>query len=126
MFLEVLPTDLAREIEPAPLNPPVPQEYEVRLIIWETFEIPKVATKKVVDIMLRVAMDPTATGTDKEVAKETDVHNGSENGDGSFSYRMKFPLVIPCSFPRLKMSVYDFSPFGTNENMGEATISLRP
>lgn len=40
--------------------------------------------------------------------------------------RMKFPLVVPCPFPRLKMTVYDFSPFGTNESMGEATMSLKP
>ncbi|CAD8189110.1 unnamed protein product [Paramecium pentaurelia] len=126
MFLEVLPIDIARDIEPAPLQAPLPQEYEVRLIIWETFEIPKVATKKVVDIMVTVAMDASATGKDAEVSKETDVHNGSENGDGSFSYRMRFPLVIPCPFPRLKMTVYDFSPFGSNESLGEATMSLKP
>lgn len=98
----------------------------MRLIIWETFEIPKVATKKVVDIMVTVAMDASATGKDAEVAKETDVHNGSDNGDGSFSFRMKFPLVIPSPFPRLKMTVYDFSPFGSNESLGEATMSLKP
>jgi len=40
--------------------------------------------------------------------------------------RMKFPLVVPCPFPRLKMTVYDFSPFGTNESKGEATMSLKP
>lgn len=96
------------------------------MIIWETFEIPKTATKKVVDIMVVVAMDASATGKEEEVRKETDVHNGSEKGDGMFSFRMKFPLVVPCPFPRLKMTVYDFSPFGTNESLGEATMSLKP
>lgn len=37
--------------------------------------------------MLTVAMDASATGKESEVNKETDVHNGSENGDGMFSYR---------------------------------------
>jgi len=37
--------------------------------------------------MLTVAMDASATGNGSEVNKETDVHNGSENGDGMFSYR---------------------------------------
>jgi len=57
------------------------------LIIWETFEIKKREGKKVTDIMLTVAMDASATGNGSEVNKETDVHNGSENGDGMFSYR---------------------------------------
>lgn len=76
--------------------------------------------------MVTVAMDSSATGKDSEVVKETDVHNGSETGEGSFSYRMRFPLIIPCPFPRLKMTVYNFSPFESNEAMGEATMSLKP
>jgi hypothetical protein len=75
--------------------------------------------------MVEAVMDGSATGTGKEERLETDVHNGSENGWGIFNWRMKFNFKTPCQFPRLKVGVYNFSAFGTNENIGDATISLR-
>jgi len=41
MWIEVLPIELAREIPPSPLSVPAPLEYEVRLIILETENIPR-------------------------------------------------------------------------------------
>lgn len=32
--------------------------------------------------MVTVALDKSATGTGEEITKETDVHNGSEDGNG--------------------------------------------
>lgn len=81
--------------------------------------------KKVTDIMVKCSMDASATGTGSEETKETDVHNGSEDGNGVFNWRMKFNFKTPCQFPRMKLNVEDFSAFGTNENIGEATISLK-
>lgn len=123
--MEVLPLDIARDIPPSNLNPPAPMEYEVRLIILETFEIPKTAPKKVVDIFLKASMDATATGTNKEIQKETDTHMGSEDGNGQFNWRMKFPLLVPSQFPRIKLNAYDMSTFSADEAIGEATISLK-
>ncbi len=34
-------------------------------------------------------------------------------------------MKTPCEFPRIKIAVYDFSAFGTNESLGEATLSLK-
>lgn len=48
-------------------------------------------------------MDASATGLDKEVQKETDTHLGCDDGNGIFNWRMKFPLLLPCSFPRIKL-----------------------
>lgn len=67
MFVEVLPLDIARDIPPSNLNPPAPMEYEVRLIVLETFEIPKNPPKKVVDIFLKASIDASATGNNKEI-----------------------------------------------------------
>ena len=69
-------------------------------------------------------MDESATGTGEEITKETDTHNGSEDGLGEFNWRMKFPLVIPCKFPRLRIQGYDFSPLGS-QIIGETVISLK-
>ena len=45
MFVEVIPVDIAREIQPSKIDKPAPQQYEVRFIILETSEIPKIPPK---------------------------------------------------------------------------------
>jgi len=43
---------------------PAPADFEIRLIIWETIEIPKSPNKNVVDIYIRAVLDSSATGLD--------------------------------------------------------------
>lgn len=38
---------------------------------------------------------------------------------------MKFPITIPCTFPRLYFNCVDFNTFGADETIGEAYISLK-
>ncbi len=38
---------------------------------------------------------------------------------------MKFPLEIPCPFPRLRLTVYDFETFSEDESIGECVLSFR-
>jgi hypothetical protein len=45
MFVEVLPLDIARDIPPSKIDKPAPQYYEVRFIVLETSEIPKIPPK---------------------------------------------------------------------------------
>lgn len=54
-------------------------------------------------------MDASATGNDQEVSKQTDIHMSCQDGNGVFNWRMKFPLVNPSTFPRIKLQVYDTS-----------------
>lgn len=61
---------------------PKPLEFELRLIIWDTKNVAKIGDSKVVSIMICVTLDKSATGNNEEVYKETDVHNGSEDGNG--------------------------------------------
>lgn len=76
------------------------EEYEIRLIIWETRDIPLVNGESV-DIFCKVSFDPTGwAGNDIE--KTTDVHYGSKDGRGVFNYRFLFDVQTPCEFPRLK------------------------
>lgn len=53
--------------------------------------------------MINISLDKSATGTGVEITKETDVHNGSEDGNGQFNWRMTFPLILPTKFPRLRL-----------------------
>ena len=52
------------------------KKYEIRLIVWETRDVPLVDGKKV-DIWVRVIFDPTGWPEDV-VEKRTDVHSGSK------------------------------------------------
>ena len=38
---------------------------------------------------------------------------------------MKFPLTVPCSFPRLYFNAMDFNTFTGDESIGESYISLK-
>jgi len=80
-------------------------KYEIRLIVWETREVPLVDGDKV-DIFVRVIFDPTGWPED-EVEKKTDVHSNSKTGWGQFNWRMKFALETPADFPRIKFLIHD-------------------
>lgn len=56
------------------------QTFEIRMIIWETREIPLVNGESV-DIFLKVTFDPTGW-TEDEVTKCTDTHMNSKDGKG--------------------------------------------
>jgi hypothetical protein len=80
--------------------------------------------KKAIDIYIKVSQDAYGWVADT-IQKETDTHLGSEDGNGVFNWRMKFPLTIPCPFPRLRFTVYDFETLGADESLGECVISFR-
>ena len=56
------------------------QEYEIRLIIWETRYVPLVDGPSV-DIWCKASYDPTGRPEDV-ITKRTDVHKGSKTGWG--------------------------------------------
>lgn len=74
--------------------------------------------------MIKVMYDPEGWLSD-EIKKETDCHLGSKDGRGVFNWRMKFPIKIPCTFPRLYFTVYDFNAFASDDAIGECYISLK-
>ena len=98
------------------------ETYEIRIVIWETREIPLVDGDSV-DIFVRCTFDPTGWSKD-EVALNPDTHMSSKDGHGQFNWRMKFTLKVPCDFPRLKFQVLDAGVV-SDEAIGETTLNLR-
>ena len=122
MWTEVLTADEAPKIPVQKLVTLKKEVFEIRLIVWETRDVPLIDGDKV-DIFVRVIWDPTGN-PDDVVEKKTDIHKGSKTGWGQFNWRFKFDLEIPCDWPRIKFAIHDGGVF-TDEAIGESTINLK-
>ena len=122
LWTEIYTVEEARGIVIQKMQTVVVETYEIRLIVWETRQVPLVDGDNV-DIYVRVNWDPTGKPED-EVEKRTDVHNNSKTGWGDFKWRFKFDLKVPCEFPRIKFTIHD-SGVITDEAIGEATLNLK-
>jgi len=60
----------------------------------------------------------------KLLEKETDTHLGSKDGYGEFNWRMKFPMKVPCAFPRLTIAVFDQKTIKADESIGHVTLKF--
>jgi hypothetical protein len=121
IHIEALNGNELRKYQAAKFDQPKPGKYQIRLIIWEAFEIP-LGEKKAVDVVFKVTLDNEGW-TVGEVTKETDTHMGSD-GYCIFNWRMLFELNLPCPFPRLKISAFDFDAFGSDDSIGEVTLQF--
>lgn len=121
ILIEPLHSSELRKVPAAKFEPPKPIKYQIRLIIWEAFDIPK-GDKKAVDVFFKVTLDNEGWATD-EITKETDTHLGSD-GYCIYNWRMTFDLMMPCAFPRLKICAFDMATFGSDESIGEVTLKF--
>jgi len=80
MWTEVVSVEQANQIPLSKMKERTAQVYEIRLIIWETRDIPLVGGESV-DIFLKCTFDPTGWSED-EVTKSTDTHMNSKDGRG--------------------------------------------
>ena len=69
------------------VTPPVDQEWELRVIIWRTAEIPAMdEMEEMTDIYVVAKLD--------KAVQTTDVHWRCATGVGSFNWRCIFPVTI--------------------------------
>ena len=122
MWAEIYDEDAARRIEGQKMQTIKAETFELRLVVWETRDVPLVDGDNV-DIWIRVTYDPTGRPED-EVEKRTDVHHNSKTGWGQFNWRFKFVLTTPCEFPRIKFTIHDEGVI-VDEAIGEATLNLK-
>ena len=97
------------------------EEYEVRLIIWETRDVPP-PDGSVLNAQIRASYTPDGLST-SPIEKETDTHRGCKTGKAVFNWRMKFKIGRD-AFPRLTLQCFDVGLSGST-SVGQLTLDLR-
>ena len=62
---------------------------------------------------------------DAAVVRETDTHRGVTDGNAKFNWRLKFPVQIPCEYPRLQIQVYDENLLNENQLLAGQGMDLK-
>jgi len=63
-------------------------DFEIRVVVWNARDVPKVDTAE-------DAVDIYVTGKIGETLLKTDTHFRSLDGNGSFNWRLVFPVKFP-------------------------------
>ncbi|XP_078046839.1 otoferlin [Augochlora pura] len=135
------------ELPPRPasdIRPPIPQEYEIRVIVWNTEDVPLVDSQfltgeKCSDVYVKgwILYDDY---------QKTDVHYNSLNGEGNFNWRFVFRVTyskgerimvvrrkmsvlarsetedkLPC---KLQLQVWDSDHFSPDDFLGALSMDL--
>ena len=120
LFCELITMEKARDLKMWNINPIQSIEYELRLIIWNIDQIPAHDNEGQNDLLV------VAHCTSNQDKQKTDIHWRSKHGKGSFNWRMKFPIQIPCAiYPRLRLQIWDVDVFSANDAICETTLSLK-
>lgn len=103
---------------------PTTVEWELRLVVWETRNIPLFDDHNYANLYIRGELIfETEEGVEVEQFHETDSHTGLKDGRGIFNYRMKYKFEAPCKFPRLKLFVWERWLL-SHTALGEAELDL--
>ena len=129
MWMEMLTPSDAKKYPPIDIKPPPQDEYELRVIVWECKDCPIMDTVTNMND-LYITGEIASTVEDENDLQQTDLHFRSQNGCGSFNWRMKFPIKLPkrklAEYPRFQTQIWDKDFFSPNDNIAEATIDLQP
>lgn len=70
------------------ISPRPKTNLELRIIVWEIWDVPHMDIEEVSDLFVRVALPSF------NVSMNTDTHYRAPNGFGSFNWRTKFSLSL--------------------------------
>ena len=123
MWAEIIPTNVdLRYIDTFDIAPKPVDEYEIRVVIFDTKELKMMDIEGTTDGFVKAFFDSNN-------AKETDTHFRNQNGECSFNYRLLFKFNHPAKSKedyKLKIQAYDRDFFKSNDLIGEAEIDLEP
>ena len=125
MWVDILPSTEANSIPEYDIRLPTQRQFEIRLIIWETRNIPSDDPN---DPNIDMYCKARLTGSDDW--QTTDTHLRAKKGIGSFNYRMKFPVMLPpkpsdvdgwgCLF----LQIYDFDLLSANDLLFTREVNI--
>lgn len=119
LWVEVLPITVARTIPPTKMEGPEPTEFEIRVIIWKSEEVPNM-DGETSDLYVKV-------WTQGSKKLETDTHWRCRQGKGSWNYRMKFPVTLPMKQPeyaRLMIQMWEQDIVSSDDIVGESSLDM--
>eukprot|EP00744_Colponema_vietnamica_P005269 GILI01007734.1.p1 GENE.GILI01007734.1~~GILI01007734.1.p1 ORF type:complete len:1327 (-),score=328.72 GILI01007734.1:207-4187(-) len=120
MWLEIL-TKAEAGAPPEVLSAPKPEDFQIRLVIWNAKDVP-LADGDHVDVMISCSV----IGQDGEdIIQKTDVHRDSRNGKAQFNWRMIFNILVPSKAPRLKVQIWNANLLTADEPLSEAVIDMK-
>ncbi len=102
------------------ITPPPVKEFELRIIVWETEDITIADIEETSDIYV------TANVNELEKAKSTDVHYRSQNGAGSFNWRILLDIKYPSDYHFLHIKVFDNDFFKHDDYLGGKDFNIKP
>lgn len=105
---------------PVDITPLPVEELEVRLVVWKTKNFQMMDWEGTSDIFIRAYFDSKAD-------QQTDTHWRSQNGVGSFNYRLKFPIKSQGDDADYVMTLqgWDKDVLASNDLIGETQIDLK-
>lgn len=117
MFLEIIPsseTAMVKEIWEVAPKPEV--EYELRAVVWHCDDCPTMDVEDCSDLFVTAKVG--------EESQQTDVHYRSQDGNGSFNYRMIFPVTLPMKDPSITFAIWDKDILSPSDFISEGSLSF--
>ena len=100
------------------ISPPPQTDLELRLIVWETEDIPMMDVEGTSDIYI-------AAFNDVNDKQSTDIHFRCQTGKGSFNWRMLIPCKYPADNTILNIQAYDNDIFSHDDYISGCSLNMQ-
>ncbi|KAM3144321.1 hypothetical protein pb186bvf_003485 [Paramecium bursaria] len=118
LFVEIIPSKQASILRnPWFIDQRPKANFFVRLVVWEVYDVPIMDIEGTSDIYVLAYID-------EKVKQTTDTHYRSQNGRGSFNWRMAFPLELPRPETVVSFQVFDKDIFSPDDFIADCTYDL--
>ena len=99
------------------ITPSPELEFELRVIIWETEDIPLLDVEGTSDLYMTVIFNGES--------QATDMHFRCQNGVGSFNWRILLPVKYPCADTNLTVQAYDNDFFSRDDFISSNILNIK-